>query len=358
MFKGSFAGDRWEFAKVIMAAICLAAMVGQIIAGFKMINSNEEERVQATSANYETLQPGINVDGEITELFYSFPIEMQSGGSDEELMAYIVKSDTGKLMLLRAPVESNIAWQLTEFQEGKTDSVAFRGNVKTMGEMYYNAIVFDLRMDKLQKKIAIDGKVDEVLLHNMIDITVATTRITKRVIVLTFVGAGLMLIIALLILRKTFKNAVDSVKSAKGKYQVNYKVTLDDLTFENEGMYEGNEQYGEGFFVNTEHNIRNEGAMEKRKKPIKVSSVTRTTEDGETEEQVFSNTVNGTDEDGVEYVDMSDLPTVYEDAAVNRTADDQPLFYTGEVNEEGNFYVDSTRKSSSTFDSDGFLKKY
>ena len=345
-------------AKVIMAALCLVLMVGQIVAGCKMINSNEEERIQATSANYETLQPGTNVDGEITELFYSFPIEMQSGGSDEELIAYIVKSDTGKLMLLRVPVDSEISWELADFKEGKKDCVAYRGNVKTMGDAYYNAIAYILRADKLGKKIVVDGKINDLLLHNMIDITVATTRITQRVIVLTFVGAGLMLIIALLILRKTFKNAVDSVMSAKGKYNVNYKVTLDDITFENEGVYEGNEQYGDGFFVNTEYNIRNEGAMTKRKKPIKVSSVTRTTEEGETEEQIFSNTVHTTDSDGTEYVDMSDLPTVYEDAAVNRTADDQPLFYTGEVNEEGNFYVDSTRKSSSTFDSDGFLKKY
>ena len=358
MFKGSFRGERWEMAKVIMAAICLAMMVAQIVAGYNMINSNEEERIQATSANYETLQPGINVDGEITELFYSFPIEMESGGSDEELIAYIVKSDTGKLMLLRAPVDSEISWELADLKEGKKDSVAYRGNVKTMGDAYYSAIASTLRFNKLGKKIVVDGKINDLLLHNMIDITAATTRITQRVIVLTFVGAGLMLIIALLILRKTFKKAVDSVRSAKGKYKVDYKITKDDITLENEGIYEGNEAYGKDFFVNTEHNIRNEGAMLKRKKPIKVSSVTRTTEQGETEEQVFSNTIHTTDSDGTEYVDMSDLPTVYEDAAVNRTADDQPLFYTGEVNEEGNFYVDSTRKSSSTFDSDGFLKKY
>ena len=43
---------------------------------------------------------------------------------------------------------------------------------------------------------------------------------------------------------------------------------------------------------------------------------------------------------------------------MNRNENDEPLFYSGAVNEEGNFYVDSQRKSESTFEEDSLTKKY
>ena len=165
---------------------------------------------------------------------------------------------------------------------------------------------------------------NEAYLGLVVDMVQPDAQYSEKAINATFVGAILMFALAVLLLIKPIKNAHESIAAEKGKYKPKLAVTKDDIDFEMQGYYTGEEQQNNGFFVNTEYNIRDYGASKEDDSPA----------------------------------DRSQLPTSKDDPAMNRNEKGEPLFYTGEVNEEGNFYVSSQREATTEFGKETLNKRY
>ena len=306
-----FTGTKRAIARVIIAALCLAVAVFQVYQGLRMIEESDDNIPFVSSAQYDDLKEGDVIHGEIKEILTGFYADKENGEIPTNV--YFSLSDTGHIIVFRALPDTKMDKKLSDLQQNKGEPVMFKGKVRKMTNSYDVFLRRELWSRKLQKKIDFDLTVKEAFLGIYIDAAEYDTAYSQKAIVATFVGAGLMVILAFLFLAKLFKNAYISIAAEKGKYQAEMKVTKDDIKFEMEGTYEGNEKYGDEFFVNTEYNIRDYGVNKNDSK-----------------------------------ADKRQLPSAKDDPALNRDENDQPLFYTdSNVNEEGNFYVDSKRESGS-----------
>ena len=322
MKHSSFTGTKRAIVRVIIAFFCLSVAVYQVYQGCRMLQESDNTVPYVTSANYDDLKEGDIIRGEISDILTMFYADKETGETPTNV--YFSLSDTGHFMAFRTLPNSTMDLKLSNLLTNKGDPVMFKGKVKKMTDSYYEFLKRELWVRRIQKKIDFDLPAKEALPGLYIDAAEYDAAYSQKVIIVTFVGAGLMVILAGLFLAKLFKNAYISIAAEKGKYHAEMKVTKDDLKFEMEGNYEGNEKYGEEFFVNTEYNIREYGVNKNESK-----------------------------------ADKRQLPSTKDDPALNRDENDQPLFYTdSKVNDEGNFYVDSKRESGSTFDDDSLTKKY
>ena len=329
MFKSKFTGTKRTIALFICSFICILLCISQIISGVRMIKENNDAPYLLTYKDYDSFKEGQVVNGVITEYVYRMDENSENGMTNNiesgngSLILYFAKSDTGKIMLFRAPVGSELASSMQQLHDGKISEVYYKGKVRTMSAKYSQAIKQELFFKRFNKAVNINK--NDVFLELMIDMSPTNAAYSQKAITATFVGAVLMFLIAGVFLIKPIKNAAETILSDKGKYKPKLAVTKDDLEFEMEGFYTGNEQKDDEFFVNTGYNIRNYGAVNK-------------------------------DEESP--ADRSQLPTSKDDPAMNRGEKGEPLFYTGEVNEEGNFYVDSRRDAATEFGKESQIKRY
>ena len=256
MFKSNFTGTRRSIARLIIATICIVIAVFQVIEGMKMINNNKE-MPDITVHDFDMLKYDQVVQGELKELFATMYLDKENG--EEPLDLYFAFTDSGHIMTFRAMPGSEMDSKLSDLFSGKTESVMYKGKVKKMTAAYHAAIRQNLGYGKLSKKYKFEGSAKEVLLDYMIDASPYDSGYSQKAIIATFVGAGLMVLLAFLVLFKLIKNAIISIAAEKGHFKPELKVTKDDITFEMEGNYQGNEEYGEDFFVSTEYNIRDYG---------------------------------------------------------------------------------------------------
>ncbi len=332
--KSSVAGSRWAIAKIIIAFICFGIAVYQLYAGFKMIEENKSY-TDITASDYDDLEMDQIVQGEIKNIEGYFMVSQNEGAilsanydntdteSGDTTIVYCVRSDSGHLLAFRTLPDSKIDNQFYAVITGEADSVLFKGRVRGMTDPYRIGILNNLDHLTYSKKLKLDMPAKEALLDYMVDANTYDSGYSEKAIKATFVGAVLMFIIGCLFLVTIVKNAIISVLAEKGKYKAKLKVTKEDIEFEMQGTYTGNEENGENFFVNTNYNIRDYG-VNKNNSPA----------------------------------DKSQLPSLSDDPALNRGENDEPVFYTESVNDEGNFYVDSKRKSDADYNRDGMTKKY
>ncbi len=314
MFKNNnFTGSKWEIAKIIMAAVCILLIIDQISAGIKMIQSNENLPQLVSESDFDSLTVGTEIRGELTHIDGEMDGTAESDAGD--ILYYIVITDAKKIIPVRTVSGSKTDKQIRNLQSGGCDSVEFRGYVRALSDADKTSLNLMLISTNFLHKNGIEGGTQKAMLRQLIDITEGTATIPQKYITFTFVTAGLLALLIPLLLRKTIRNARTSWKIRTGKISEKRLLQRDDYIFEDEGLYRPDGDQGESFFVNTEHNIRNEGAI------------------GKVSEDLLTHMVSQGD-----------------------------MFYEGGLNEEGNFYVDSSQKNQTLYsdnpDDDNFLKKY
>lgn len=320
-FKSNFTGTRRSIARIICALICVIVCVFQVTYGVKMIRENANDPPLSTSIHFDSFTENQIVVGELTKIDGFLQLDPMDGTSI--LNYYFCISDTGHVMSFRTAPDSEMDFKMSQLYNGNTDKVYYKGIVKKMADKYYAAIRQDIAIKKLSKKMDIDLAVKEALLDISIDVSPYDAAYSQKAITATFVGAVLMFLLAVLFMWKIFKNAVQTIAAEKGYYHPDLKVTKDDIEFEMEGMYNSDESNSESFFINTEFNTKDYGVYKENDR-----------------------------------ADRHQLPSAKDDPALNRNEKDEPLFYKGEVNEEGNFYVDSTRKAGTDFGQESLTKRY
>lgn len=320
-FQSNFTGTRRSIARVICALICIIVCVFQVSYGMKMVKENAEEPPLSISMHFDSFKENQIVVGEITHIDAYIPLDPMDGSG--VMNFYFCLSDSGHIMTFRTLPDTPIDEHMAELISGKTDKILYKGQVKKLSDKFRTAILQDLKIKKLSKKLNLDLKVDEALLDVEIDVSPYDASYSEKAIIATFVGAVLMFLLAVAFMWKIFRNAIESVAAETGHYKPKLKVTKDDIEFEMQGIYNSDESNSESFYINTEFNTKDYGVYKENDK-----------------------------------ADRSQLPSSKDDPALNRNENDEALFYTGEVNDEGNFYVDSTRKSATDFGNESLTKRY
>ena len=83
MKQSNFKGGKWEKVKIIIAFICLAMMVWQIVAGMKMIAANNAHPSYVT--DFDSIEAGKSIFGEITHVDGSIDLSRYTGVSELEV---------------------------------------------------------------------------------------------------------------------------------------------------------------------------------------------------------------------------------------------------------------------------------
>ena len=314
MFKNwYFVGNKWEMAKIIMVAVCIILIVNQISAGIQMIKSNENLPELLSQENFDTLTVGTEIRGELTHIDGTMYGNDDSG--EGEIQYYIMTTSSQKILLIRTLTGTETDKEIRNMMRGDRKSVDFRGFVRQLSYADRSSLNLELIASNYLKKHNIKSGTHDAMLDCIIDITEADSKIPDKYIIFTFVTAGLLVLLIPLLLRKTIKNAYISWAIRKGKIIEEKPLDKKDYIFENDGLYETDTKQGDSFFVNTKHNVRDEGAVDEGN----------------------------------------------EDLLTHMTAQED-LFYEGGLNDEGNFYIDSSLKNQTLYSKDpndeNYLKKY
>lgn len=320
MKKSSFQTSIWERIKLIAAAVCFVLMILQIYSGIKMLNTNTELPPEVKYDHFDSVSTGSEISGKLThcEGWFNMAIEdimADSLNSGSGLMCYLVLTDTDHIIVFRAPGGSKFSKAMQSLIKGETESVDYRGKVKGLPTDIILALKNYISTRHVMEKNNLKGKSSDAILGTMVDASDIGAGFSDKEIFVTFIGVILLLIVFLLLINKTVYNTIYTVKVNKGEIYESRVLDRKDYIFENEGFYDGSTQNND-FFVNTEHNVRNEGST-----------------DDEAPEDLMTHMVSQGE-----------------------------FFYEGGTNEEGNFYVDSEKKTVTPYskpgDTDNLLKKY
>ncbi len=319
MFKNwYFKGNKWEVAKMIMVALCITLIINQISSGIDMIKSNENLPAYVLQQDFDSLTAETEIRGELTHIdgnLYGDDTSQYTEYEEGEIQYYILITESKKIMLIRTNSGSSIDKEIHNLMRGDCQSVSFRGYVRTISDADRSTLNLQLITTNFLKKNGIKGGTQEAMLNYLVDITNEDDKIPQKYITATFVIAGLLFLMIPLLLRKTIKNAYISWAIKKGKIDEKQLLDKNKYVFDNEGMYKSEKNQGNSFYVNTKHNLRDEGALDEVKEELLTHMVA-----------------------------------------------EEDLFYEGGLNDEGNFYVDSTKKVQTLYsddpDDDNLLKKY
>ncbi len=308
-----FTGNKWEMAKIIMTAVCILLIIYQVSAGIKMIQANEKLPQTVTQEDFDTLDVGTQIRGELTHIDGTLYGDLSVDPGC--IQYYSIITESQKIMLIRTISGSETDNEIHDMISGDCESVKFRGYVRDLSAADKTSLNLELITTNYLRKHGIDSGTQEAILGHIVDITGQDSQIPQKYITFTFAVAVILVLLIPLLLRKTIKNAYISLAIRKGK--ISEKILLDknDYIFDDEGLYKTDKNQNESFYVNTKHNFRNEGTLEEGKEELMTHMVSQ-----------------------------------------------EDLFYEGGLNDDGNFYIDSTKKVQTLYnqnpDEDNLLKKY
>ena len=318
MSKSKFTGTKRTIALFICSILCMLVCIAQIVEGCRMIKENNDAPPLSTKEDYDSFKDGQIVNGVVSELLFAV--------SDDEnnVRLYFAATETKRIISFRCPNGSELSMEMNKLANGEQTEVYYKGKVGTFTDLYSSSIKKELTINyQLLKSKGVNISAQDVYTGLVVDMSPTDAGYSDKAITATFVGAVLMLLLSIVFLIYPVKNAYQTIAAEKGKYKPKLAVTKDDIKIETQGYYNSDEIKNDDFFVNTEYNIRDYG-VHKDDSPA----------------------------------DRSQLPTTKDDPAMNRSETGEALFYTGEVNEEGNFYVDSKREASTEFGKETQNKRY
>ncbi len=310
----AFQGTRMEIFRIVMAVICLLVMFGQIKSGMDMIAANNNLPPMVDS--FENLENDSLITGVLTRIDGEYIGDSAISNSQEVQLRYLfVVTENDHILVLRVMPQSEIDQQINRLRRGLVDKIVFKGKVSHMTDTNIGALNMYLMSSNYLRRNEIKSGTQRAMLRQQIDITTVTDTFSDKAITFTFIGAVLMFLLSLVFLRKLFKNLWYNYLVKKGLIEETHLLDKKDYTFENEGLYTGADENNGEFFVNTEHNVRNEGTFEQQDNNM----MTHFTAAGD-------------------------------------------FFYEGGVNEEGNFYVDENTQTQTvngvSDDPNSFVKRY
>lgn len=311
-----------ERIRLICAALTFILLIMQIVAAYKMMSFNGGEGLKKLNGtDYFDMTIGEEVCGTAENIVYELDDE-------EENLAYYLMRVDDKLVILRTSINTATDKSIKSVMYGNTKSFEYRGIVHKITDNEMAGLKLNLIVGNQMKKWGMTGKIaDHLVMTEKIDITSYNTTISPELIGFTIAGIPIVLVLTILFARKPVKNLIYAYSVKSGRIKRNNAFTKDDAIFEKEGLYEKGDT-GENFYVNTEYDVwtKNDyGIPDEHLHGFKF--------------KVFGQEC--------EYVSpTSDTP---------ETKSDEEGFYTGGLNLDGNFYVETDMDKKDDDDSDKYL---
>ncbi len=288
---------RAQKTRTVLALIMFFLAITQFVWGINMIYLNTEVRGTKISAeDFDSLTVGTEVFGTVTNVVACYQSATGGMSTDSIVNCYVSVTRNDNMLLFRAMQGTKVDEELQQLMEHQRTSVDFMGKVNNISFNEDNDMSVWLAADRVRLKNHIKGK----KLDYTVDVLSADFQYPPKIIALTFAGGVIVLVWGCFLIRKIINNMLYTLGVKRGKLDPNIQVKKEDLIFENEGLYTSEGMKADDYFyVNTEHNVRNEGDI----------GTETNSEDG------IGNTlrVNGVEK----------------------------IYYESGVNDEDNFYVDS-----------------
>ncbi len=209
------AGEKWRMAKIIIACICFGMFIYMLITAYNLINlnDNKSEGREITPSNYGTLLIGEKVYGTISH--DNFLTEYQ--GNNNDMCYYLLRGESDVLLTFRTRNGSKFDEHVKRVMSGEENSVEFRGIVSKLSDTSIGILNMEVIASRLLNNNGIEGGLRKHLIMQAVDINAAELGVTPNMIIATFVGAGIMLLLTWFFLKKIILEIIYSVKERKGE---------------------------------------------------------------------------------------------------------------------------------------------
>lgn len=236
MRQSAIAGEKWSIAKVILAILSFIFFIYMLCSAMKMISANDNTGREITSADYSSLTVGETVNGKVDNII----MEYQGDGSADgtPVRYYLVKSDDDKFITFRTESDSECDNEMQKLLKGEINEVSFRGYVREIKDRNKAMLNIQRIVANVLYENNIKGSWRETLIPQVLDVTTYQAQFNNKVIICTFVGAGIMLLLTVLFLRKIVKDAIYSIYLKKGIIAPE-KNTKPEKKLEAEELFEG-----------------------------------------------------------------------------------------------------------------------
>ena len=294
-------------------------MLVEIVAAVKMLNQMTMEYKSISAADYDNLKDDIMVKGTIdrSDVILSFP---DTTANQEPVLVLVVLSEKKHIMAFSAVSKSSsdIYHEAQKMVNGEISSITYQGKVRRMNDFTMQSIETNMSLNNTYYPYKLSS---QSFIGQIINVGEIDKNYTWSAFIASVAGAVVMLAVILFVMKKSINNMIYGILVQRGKIEPELKIRKEDLVLENVDTYRGSDNDSDSFYVNTDYNIhRDDGASS-------------------SEEYHFTKSEEQAAEEP--------LPDEAVPPAAPMRPNDDVSFYSGGLNEEGNFYVEGSEGDDS-----------
>lgn len=319
-------GKKWERAKWTIAVIAVLLFFVQIGAAIQMMSAMENKYKLINNYYIGSVEVGTEYYGELTVVCDAFSIKNDMKIMQGDPTWYLTVDKDHRAVLVLSKFATPVDKAIQAFLDGNTDSVDYQGVLKAITPQQKEKVMTALKKGSIRAELNIGGDTEEFVCDRVIDAYNWEMPYSVQMVVATFVGAGLMLVVVVLCMRKTVADMIFAYKERHGVVTYDLKYTKDNIVKEDMSDYSGNEENKDKFYVDTSFDRTN---YEKDDDPLKLK--TDTTEFNKVDKYV--NKVLKKHLEEIPYYEPKEKP--------KGTFNDPNMFYSGGADDDGNFFMNN-----------------
>lgn len=318
--------------KFILALLLVIVLCFQIYFIVTLVKYNTRDYRDVSVDEYGTLSPGDEIRSSVSKEQVMF--FFSTSEKDGEKRNIAVSDINGRIFVLSAK-QSEISGNfenIKEIAEGNIDSFSFKGKAEVISGGKKNIVINAIG----NKRIAPDRIILQSDITDMgVFLNDSSDSQETSLMISSVIGVGMTVALIILLLWKSVNNFIYGYLVSRGKIEPELKIRKEDIIIQNDKNYSGSDNDSDSFYVNTEHEIpdANGGSAAENTDGSGNYHFTKRMRDN----------VNGS----MNY--ERNEPTFSDGSPID--------FYSGGVNDDGNFYVDES--NTKNVDSEGNeIKKY
>lgn len=217
----------WDKTKIAIGILCIILAVVQLTAASKMIVENDMTVEFTEPQQFTSLKYGDAVAGGITQE----DIIMQFIGSGAELQYYLIKVNDSNVIVMKTIFGSQCERSIQRVMDGQSDSMQYKGKVNILTESDSAQLNLDVLTQDVLYRHGLTRHLNDILIRQCIDITVYDDFADMKYIIVTIIGALLMIAATVWAFWKPFKKIGLSYGARMGKVDLDLTIK-DDLPAE------------------------------------------------------------------------------------------------------------------------------
>ena len=332
-------GKKWERTKWAIAVVAVLLFFVQIGSAIQMMSAMDNKYKLINNYYIGSVEVGTDFYGELTEVCDAFSIKNDMKINQGDPTWYLTVDKDHRAVLITSKFATPVDKSIQALIDGNSDNVAYKGVLKPMTPEQKDRVMKALKKGSIREALKIGGDTEEFVCDRVIDAYNWEMPYSTGMVVATFIGAGLMLVVVFLCMRKTVADMIFAYKERHGVVTYDLKYTKDNIVREDMSDYSGNEKNKDKFYVDTDFDRTN---YEKDDDPLGLK--TDTTDFNKMDKYV--NKILRKHLEEIPYYDTKEKP--------EKTFNDPNLFYSGGADDDGNFYMNNEEPDMQQRNSDRY----